>query len=673
MWGEKAFKLLNNRLILFLVLLVALSTSLAIVSSQTSDSDLTAVVSYQEPTLVSLSSNEIKFAGSLNAELAPRTFTVYGLSEIPVSVLIDTNELYENNTGVIVSEDKLSVNPPSFNISNAEAQNVTVTFDATDVGAGTYSGAIVVIATNGNGTTTSSTIYIIVGITGPSESFFSSFQNYLVWAILGLSFLGYVYKEKWRLKQYLVIGISILVTYIWIYMIFALGFDDLNSTIATIIIAPYLTYAATYLTEKRSQRTEREKTSIAVRNEGIKEDINLMRCILGELTTHFASFTPNYYDKEKPTVSAKLLFSKGNGELSRKIWDDSTKQGMVANITILEIEKYYEFIDLYNRYYSCARTITENMSEKTFEEVAETTFFVKFGEFRKKYAELENVLFVNLSYYLGLFNKTNLSPINVDYPRVTRTLLKKLVDYEVLAPDEYPKKSRVARFLLRLKLRSNEESKEEKEFRAKFETKYQKQFPETKLSEEYQEECPGKQASGEEYEKWKGNKKLKEEVKLRINEFKLTASELQKIIDEIYSKDSIPLFYFKVEEDYHKAYLALKASIKELVTAAPLPTIFVEKEAVSDFSKDNTTRTAFITEMKSLSDKTISIGDPEKLIAKILEKYKILANNEKTLKDKIKNLTDELIELEAMHDANLLTDEEFESAKDKLMKYIFDF
>lgn len=643
------------------------AASVALVNSQTSDSDITAVVNYQESTLISLSSTEIKFAGNLNDEIAPRTFTVYGLSEIPVSVLIDTNELYDNNTGTIVSEDKLSVTPPSFSLPNAQTQTVTVNFDSTDVGAGTYSGAIVVIATNVNGTTTSSTIYVVTSISGSSESFFSSIENHLIWVILVLSFLGYIYREKWWRKQYVVIGIAILITYIWIYMLINLGLGDFFSAIATVLITPYITYAGTYLTEKRSQRIERERTSITVRNEGIKEDINLMRTILGELTTHFANFTPNYYQNEKAEVSAKLLFNKGNGELSRKIWDDSTKQGMVANITILEIEKYYEFIDLYNQYYSCAAALTENMSEQTFEDVANTIFFVRFGEFRKKYAELENVLFVNLSYYLGLFNKTNLSPISVDYPRVTRTLLKKLVDYEVLDPDKYPKKkSLLSRLKLRGEGRWKQECMKEKRFIEQFEDKYQKQFPEAQLIAEYQKEFPGQQTTGKDYDNWKAKVKVREEVKARIDKFKLDASSLQDIINKIYSKDNIPKFYCAVEEDFHTAYLALRLSINELVSEAPLPEVFIEKEEVSAFSKDNTKRTEFISEMKNLTTDT-SITNQKELAEKILEKYKILATNEETLKHKTKRLTNELKFLRAQR----LPDEEFKTKKEELMKKIF--
>lgn len=549
--------------------------SSVLVYSQPSDSALVSVSDFQDSWLISLSTSELDFSGAVDGELPDRSFTVYGISEGSVAVKVYANELYDNSTGVVVSENKLSVSPAAFDIVNAESRKINVDFDGTDVDEGTYLGTIVVVATSENGTTTSSKIGVTARISIAPEPFFYSFKNVLIVAILVLSLLGWLYKEEWRgLKQYIVVGVAILVAYIWIYLLLVYGFGDLNTVVAAVLITPYLTYAATYLTEKRTQRSEKEKTSLTVRNEGIKEDINLIRNILGELTTHFASFTPDYYGPD-PLPSAKLLFSKGNGELSRKVWDESTKQGMIANITVLEIEKYYEFIELYNKYYSCAMFLTENMSEQAFEELAHTTFFVKFHDFRKKYAELEKVLFVNLSYYLGLFNKTNLSPLSVDYPRVTRTLLQQLVDYEVIDLDKYT-------FLIKPGI-----DIDEKKFLKNFEKKYAEEFSD--LAKEYKEEFPEKNAVGEEYEDWKKKHKerekdkerKKEEAKERIEKFHINASDIQKIAIEIYSKENIPIFYREVEADFEKRYLALRAQIKTLLKEAPLPEICTQRKRIN--------------------------------------------------------------------------------------------
>ena len=124
-----------------------------------------------------------------------------------------------------------------------------------------------------------------------------------------------------------------------------------------------------FVKDKRTERLEKEKASRTIRNTGIEKDIELLRSIIGELSTHCASFNPHLYQKEfefkKNTYSKgryqttafdhcyRILFNK-SGSLSRKIWDGSRKQGLVADLPILELEKYYDFMEFYNRYYSRA-------------------------------------------------------------------------------------------------------------------------------------------------------------------------------------------------------------------------------------------------------------------------------------------------------------------------------
>ena len=63
-------------------------------------------------------------------------------------------------------------------------------------------------------------------------------------------------------------------------------------------------------------------------------------------------------------------------------------------------------------------------------------FFDTFKNFRRVYGELQEILFVYLSYILECYSKTALSPMKLEIPRITRTLLYRLIEYGILKPFE---------------------------------------------------------------------------------------------------------------------------------------------------------------------------------------------------------------------------------------------
>jgi len=67
-------------------------------------------------------------------------------------------------------------------------------------------------------------------------------------------------------------------------------------------------------------------------------------------------------------------------------------------------------------------------------------------------------------------------------------------------------------------------------------------------------------------------------AKLRIEEWDMSAVELENIFDYIYCKDRIPKFYKKVEEDFNNKFKDLETSIGALEV---LPREFLENEKSS--------------------------------------------------------------------------------------------
>jgi len=625
------------------ILMLILLGSATLVYSQSSNPDIFAVVDFDSSDLVFVSTTQIDFIGEVNEDLSSISFSVYGLSEEDIRVRIYANDLYDSDKGITISEDKITLSDSNFSLPNAEERKVDVSLESQE-NQGVYLGSLVVVATANNGNSTSTKIDVKATIKTPDlslsleefRSFISSNEGILMLLILGLSVLGVLCPESLQIKikirreKYVISKIhvvflaAIFAVIIWVFLILNYDFGGLRDAVAAAIITPYLGYTAAYLADKRKQRIAREDTSIEIRNTGIKDDIDLMRNVLGELTTHFASFTPDYYKPpENPnyqTKTSKLLFNKGNGDLSRKVWDESTKQGKIAYITVLEIEKYYEFIDLYNKYYSCGNFLSEILSIETFEEILDTPFFVKFKSFRKSYAKLETVLFVNMSYYLGLFNHTTLLPLKVNYPLITRTLLKTLVDYKVLIPSEgqlkitpeneeekfvdnfnkkYPKKFHGCELK---KIFSDDDHIDD------FDEVYKKKFDEEKLNEEFKKattklnfvQWKEKHKNDFIFDQWKKQHKKNELIKARIEEFRITASVLEEIIDQIFDENSVPKFYCRVESDFDKKYRALRYSINDLVHEAPLPKVFLNYEKLKKMLKESENRGHLLTEISSL-------------------------------------------------------------------------
>jgi hypothetical protein len=296
--------------------------------------------------------------------------------------------------------------------------------------------------------------------------------------------------------------------------------------------------------DKRTERLELEKASRGIRAKGIENDINLIRAIMGETATHCASFKPHLYKPvEKPTQKPtnpppkqttdfdefrKILFIE-SGILNRKVWAESCKQGQVADLPLLELEQYYDFLDTYNRYYSRAIKLTtgnkpSQVDPKDFD-------FKIFDDFRKAYAELETVIFVYLSYILGHLTKACLSPLKVEYRRISRTLLLRLISYGILRAEYY--KKQIECFL----------------------TYHGKDADYNSYLKERKKEL-GKEDFATEIEA--------ETLRYIIKKWHFDADDIEGIYEEIYKRENIPRIYRKIADDFEDKYVLLKNIVARL-------------------------------------------------------------------------------------------------------------
>ena len=453
------FDLKKKALILLTSFLVfSIAGSIAFVTGQESGTPL-----------IALSSTNITFYGEKDTSLEARNLTIIGLED-SVNVTLIPSDLYSNGTGKSTSINltifgSLATDNYSFMTNKSEQTLITVTISPLGK-TGTYTGSITITATVKENITITN-LPVVVTIV-PVNLWNSLVQWSSVAAVAILIFIGLmVQDDRWIPKKEQIIDIhynkhkiswkiparifllkrkvwvpiiGILVSIIWIYLMVAADFGGPATVFNALLVGPFVAYSVAVVKDIRTERLEKEKTSRTIRDDGIKKDLELIGNLIGEMATHCASFRPNFYEEKltKPAIddSPRLLYSK-TGIISRDVWDKSCRQGFVADIHTLHLEKYYDFVPLYNQCYSQAMTLTTPEKSDTEEKRKENEKFLKpFEAFRKVYGDLQEVLFVYLSYILELYSKTTLSPMKLQYPRITRTLIYKLIDYEILKPIE---------------------------------------------------------------------------------------------------------------------------------------------------------------------------------------------------------------------------------------------
>ena len=606
--------------------------------------------------MIALSSTTIQFYGKEDTILKTRNLIIIGLED-RVNVTLVPTDLYSNGTDesifVNLSENNLLVNK-----TNQEL--VKIELSSPDK-AGTYNGVIMVIASIAGENFTTTYISVVAVIeTAPVWS--DEFVKWGIVVFIGiLVCCGMLVPDYWKLridypkwklriplikkiipnnakvvfiKKYIVVISGIIVAFLWFFSLLSNPFGDPAVVLQTVLITPFITYALGIVKDQRTERLEKEKASRTIRDDGIKKDIDLIRKLIGEMATHYASFNPNCYEEKlnKPPDDTPYLLYHKTGLLSKKVWDESCKQGFVADIHTLHLENYYDHIPFYNQCYIHAMTLISIHAP-----ASKQTFLKLFENFRKTYGELQKVLFVYLSYTLELFSKTVLSPMKLEYPRITRTLLYNLIDYEILIPFQfierlsrfnteevakelvvkelaresvvkelkrelarefgYPKErlEELQKLVEKLKtlvseLSNNEDMNEVTKEKMKLLEESKKWFEQKNdWKDEFKNKRPDLKDNGKQEfkkafikyiieEKLKNKKeKIKEfevsavveawvtiKFKEKIEWWRLTAEDLEIIVNDIYEATIISHFYRHVQDDFQKTYLKLKEDIKKL-------------------------------------------------------------------------------------------------------------
>jgi hypothetical protein len=169
------------------------------------------------------------------------------------------------------------------------------------------------------------------------------------------------------------------------------------------------------------------------RDKNIATDTGVLTNLISELSTHTVSFTSKYY--------------YAGGILSDTIWKKQRIEGASSDFPLVRIEQYYSLIALYNKYYPAAMKISEWQNHQSqpkpanaSNETDDATVLEIFELFKEKYGQLERLLFVNLQYDLGNLTNLTISPLSMNYPRISKPLLNVFVDLKVLDKDSILKR-----------------------------------------------------------------------------------------------------------------------------------------------------------------------------------------------------------------------------------------
>jgi len=614
---------MKSVLLLALITISLVVTPIAIADGQVSDSDL-----------IALSNDELTFYGNETTPQLTSQIFIVGLAQ-NVQVNLFTGQLYDNS-----SQNKISIREiPSFSVSTNQQKQIDIIIVTSGAEPATYYGSIIVTAVNADNNTTKN-IGVTVTIAEQAPPFIKlllsyAYQVIILIVVLILLASALLLSRRGELAWAIVVTFGALI--LWFSsMIVAVFKPDIVSAIFTAIIVPLAAFIIDRVKKESDDKTTQIKTSTEVQTEAIKDDVNWVRDVMGEIATHFASFEPKFEGMSDIPRSPEILYPE-KGVLERPIWDKSCKQGAVSDLPTLHLEKYYDYIELYNRYYKAAMMLTRGKTVKEFAELEKTLFFVKFEAFRKRYAQLETVLFVYLSYLIGLFGKTRLSPLKVEYPRVTRVLLFKLLEYEILTVGDYVTDKDLENALAK--------KQEIRKYKIdSFEEDWDKEIEDEKndLSIKFD----NYEKRQQEFQKWYNDhlkiwgatayKRIKDDVpkgeydrlkvwlfRKKIKNWRLSASDLDRLLKDIYYKDDIPRFYYRAGEDFRNKFRQLLQSIKDL---DPLPEGFVKKERIPDVLKQFDVHKGLLDELErigKLKEKQV-IGDEEyKSIKKeILEKFK---------------------------------------------------
>jgi hypothetical protein len=364
---------------------------------------------------VYLSNSQLNFVGEQGDKNLSRTIVAVGLTNQTVKAELAATELYDNASGKSIPANSVVIDPLNFSLSQSY-QNITITIITENISSFallpmTYQGNIILTTTNATATSVTS-IPVTVKIGLPT---FSSDQLGWILAVIVLIGVSLVVGEIEgiqrgiikRFSKFIVVIAGISAVGIFFLLILSTSLVDTGNLIYTALISPFIAYLIYYVKNLRDERKSIETAARTVRNQNIGKDLESIQNLMGELTTHYVSFTSKIHK---------------NDALTSDTWKKERKQGTASDLPLLRIEQYYSYITVYNYHYSLAVKA----------KLEETPVSQEFLNFKNTYAELEKLLFVNLEYDLGSLTALDLSPLQMEYPRITTTLLNVLNDSGVL-------------------------------------------------------------------------------------------------------------------------------------------------------------------------------------------------------------------------------------------------
>jgi len=401
---------------------------------------------------VYLSTNQLNFVGDLYSKNLDNTLIVVGVTNQNVSVKLIPTDLYNNITGKSIPASSITLSNSSFSITQSN-ETVNISIDTSSIGLTTlqpqiFQGALILITTNATATTTTA-IPIMVKLELPGL-FSSQWAYFIVMVILigfsvGFGTLDFPYQKSNlinKIRKYekvFVVVSGFFAIAIYFLLILSNSLTDPGNLIDTAAIIPLATYLTTYVKDRRDDSKSLQTAANTLRNQNIEKDLSTIDGLMGELTTHKASFTSHIH---------------ANGTLSSDVWKKQRKEGAASDFPLLRLEKYYTYIPLYNYNYSLAVDpteyetakvkIAEKLKAKIFDGIKNKfdsfkdfdDFKNKFYRFKETYSELETLLFTNLEYDRGALTKFELSPLEMEYPKITKPLLLALFNADTINPSK---------------------------------------------------------------------------------------------------------------------------------------------------------------------------------------------------------------------------------------------
>jgi hypothetical protein len=197
--------------------------------------------------LIATSSNQLFFYGEHDHANLDRTISIIGLVDQKVDVSIVTAELYNNNSGESIPNDKVEITPSSFSLTKNEVETVNISLKTAESSVGTYQGTVLVTASTATANVTVSNIAITAKIDIEHQFLVKNIIIGLILTFFIVSLLFGLFQGKFPSKtipKSLCIGIGFLAVAFWVYLQItpAISFVDTGNIISTILIVPLTGY-----------------------------------------------------------------------------------------------------------------------------------------------------------------------------------------------------------------------------------------------------------------------------------------------------------------------------------------------------------------------------------------------------------------------------------------------